>query len=958
MWWHFRRRAPSGILADLAVFAAAVAYFSWQLTAHEISGLEAQDLAIARALSSTYALSPDHSPLHFIFLWAWDGLCTTSVAFLRGPSVLFAAVTAVVVARLAEAVGGRRVRWLSSIFFITNPEVVDAARSMRLYSLSILLAALCLFFAHRYWKTWRMRSLTWLLVVSVLAIYNHMFAWLYVVPIAVVLAIARAKTRPPDHRRQRRRIIVAGVVLLPQVFHGFVALGFTQERHALHPGLSKGPGFVVSVARALLLGESPVTSEWSALLLVVPAVVLVLGLVELRGKARPLAAIYLPAIVATWVLSRSSQVEARYLSFLTPAMAIVMGMALGRATRALGPAALRAALGVAALLLSLYATREAYRLVPSDWADGIARLNALRQPADIVAVFPDLWGATFERYGGAPDYEPIAFPSDLDHVLAHRRRILLITNPARELGNLEAFMKANAHYSLLFRTSVRQTLAVYSVVANGEAPLPVRAAPPSLMFGGLIGSGGYPWQGKPASDADPFAGLRGLFGASAAVFAGYDAYHPRWYARPLLGSDRVHQLEPNAAVGRALVAGGVHVLVPVARSPTDDGSAPTLPEGPPLLESIANGRPLDVRRYELGGVSVGVVSLTRASADGTTNPGDDDAIRQARHSLGASGHLVAVVPASPDYGGLATAAERRYAHHLVDLGVEAVVGIGGYAAKEVEEYANGVVAYSLGTLLRPSTLMANRDATGILLRVGFSAGGVRYDVVPLALDPARGPEIGRARTSARLEHRVDDATGSSLADRVASATAAYVDTDGTRHDFGPWRSDAITKITPFEQSFLTGVAPLTAWFPLTVMNSPCRPFDGAFVASSAAISRRGTPSMGEYRRVLELDPGSKRSVSVRFPDLPDGDRLDVTFGLPDDRLRSKFAPLFDQRLIVSLDDRVLATSPIRYVLGWTTLPIALPPADRRDVTISVETNGTRFPVAIDARVVRSSPVAR
>lgn len=922
MRWRDRRRAPSAILADLVVFAVAVAYFSWQLTAHEIAGLEAQDLAIARDLPKTYALSPDHSPLHFIFLCVWDGLNTTSVAFLRGPSVLFAAIAAVVVARLAEAVGGRRVRWLSSIFFVTNPEVVDAARSLRLYSLCILLAALCLFFAYRYWRTGRTQSLSWLLVVSVLAIYNHMFAWLYVVPIAIALAIAR---RP----KQRRRLLITAIVLLPQVFHGFIALGFTQERHALHPGLSKTSSFVVSVARALFLGESPVTSEWSALLLLVPLGALALGLVELRGRARPLAAIYLPSIVATWVLSFSSQVEARYLNFLTPALAIVMGMAFARLP------AIRAVAGAASFALSLYATREAYRLPPSDWAAGISKLVALRQPGDIVAVFPDLWGATFERYGGPADYEPIAFPSELDHLLAHRKRILLITNPAREVGNLEAFMKANARYTLLFRTGVRQQLAVYSVVALDETPRSAHVDGPSLIFAGLVGSGGYPWQEKP--DADPLAGLRGVFGSSTAVFAGYDDYHPRWYARVLLGPKRVKRLEPNADVGRSLVHGGVDLLVPAAPSPTDDGSPPNLPAGPPLLDSI--------RRYELGGVSVGVMSLIRG-------PIDDDTIREAVRA--ADGHLVAFVPASPDYGGLATASERRLAHHLIDLGVEVIIGIGGYAAKEVEEYKNGLVAYSLGTLLRPATLMANRDSTGVLLRVGFSPIGVRYEVIPLALDPARGPEIGRARTTARLEHRVDDATGLSLADRAPSATASYVRTDGTRHDLGPWRADAITKVSPFEQSFLTDVAPLTAWFPLTVMHSPCRPFDGAFVASTSAISRRGTPSMGEYRRVLELDPGGSRSVSVDFGDVPDGERLDVTFGLPDDRLRSKFAPLFDQHLVVAMNDRVLATSPIHYVLGWTTLEVPLPPTDRRHLAISLETNGTRFPVAIDARIVRTS----
>ena len=111
--WH-------GLASRAAVLSTAAAYYGSGLGRREVSLLESQDLGIASDLFKTYALSPDHSPLHFIFLELWQRFNATSVAFLRVPSVFFCAAAAVVIFCLADAIAGRVAGFFAAAFMIFN----------------------------------------------------------------------------------------------------------------------------------------------------------------------------------------------------------------------------------------------------------------------------------------------------------------------------------------------------------------------------------------------------------------------------------------------------------------------------------------------------------------------------------------------------------------------------------------------------------------------------------------------------------------------------------------------------------------------------------------------------------------------------------------------------------------------------------------------------------------------
>jgi hypothetical protein len=949
-----RKLGPSRLLAaraltGLAVVAVSAAYLGWDLPSREVTLLESQDLGIAHALFASFGLSPDHSPLHFVFLHFWESLDTTSVAFLRAPSVVFAAMAVLVVARWAEAIGGRLAGATAAVLFGTNPAVTDAARSMRLYALGLLLAALSFSSAHAFLRTRERSAFVRFAVASVLAVYNHLFAWLLVGPLALWIGvdIFRNEQRRDERRWLRKWSIVGAVLLVPQVVHVVVALGYTSERHSLYEGLPSGPAsFLLPIGRVLFLGEGEGGVPVGNAVLLVPLALVALGAVPLWKRAPGLLLVFGSALGVSWILSFSNPVEPRYLNFLTPAIAVAMGMGATRRYARCSPAA-NVALAGPVLALALHATHAANAGPPTDWYSAAARLAAMKQPDDVVAVFPDFWEPTFRRYGRGAlgEIATVAFPTDLDRILARRKRVLLVAYPGREFASIAAMIKENATSRHLFTTEVRDAWEVYALTPKLSPPPGDSLGRASIVLAGVVGSGGYPWQGT--TGARPLHHLASLLDGSGAVVVGYEAYHPPWYARALLGGRLSRLFEPNLEVDDALAHAGVSAVVRSCPAADRCGADRLENDGLDVIGAMddTDGGSFRPRRFEIGGAAVGVFSLR-------SDVIDESAVRRAKESLGPQGRLVALTQVTPDYGRVATAAERRAARRLVDLGVDVVVGMGGYAAKEIETYHGGIIAYSLGTLLRPPTMcLATTDSSGIALRLGFPAdGSTTFDVVPLTFDDEVQAEVGRAATTQRLVR--DSDAGDSLSDRLDGAVAGYSDPGVAAGSLGAWRDGPQTIGTGFEKWYLPRVSSLTAWFPLTVRATPLRPLDGAFMDGSSYVARRAALSLGAYRRVVEIDPGGHASVWVRVDGLPPARLIEIAYGLPDDRLRSKVSPLHEQRIHAWIGEREILAETLPYRVGWTEVVLdgrSLPPGP---IKLQVDGNGTHFPVAFDVRVRR------
>ncbi len=930
------------LLPALLAGALALVRFGSGLGAREISLLESQDLSIAAEILHTFRLTADHSPLHFILLNLWLRLAGFTVALVRLPSAVFVAFATAVVFRLAQRVSGVGAAMGAALLFANNPEIVDQARSLRLYGLGILLAALCLERAEAYvYHGRRERALVGFFAAAVLAVHTHLFLWLWVAPLALLVAVrAIASSGGATLRRTLRAGSLALLLVVPQIIHGFAALVFTHDRHAIYHGVSTGGlKFVDEVGRHLLLGEDPELVPISGYALAAVLVLPLVGARQLTREARRAVAFAcgLPFLV-TFALSFVSEVEARYLCFALPGLAVLSALGIVAL-----PAAFGEGMAIAVIAISVLATARAYGPPASDWRAGADRLEASKAPEDVVAVFPGYWAETFRLYTHLRELVPITYPVDLERALLRGRRVLLVVNAERYTGDLNAYLQAYTERRTLFATNIRERFEVDALRFTAPRASPPEHAPATVLFAGLVGSGGYPWASGSESGAHAFDGVRSLFASADLSVVGYAPLEPPWPAQVLLGPALAASLRPNRTVTDALHAAGVDAAVvngnfgdPATAGPVLDASRVAVI---PAFGTSATSKPWSLN---IGGEQLALLSLARDGSGPGLAAHFTSAVAEARSGLGPAEALVVFVPEPATFDALPTAAERLLAHRLIDAGADVVVGIGGSAAQPVELYQHGLIAYSLGTLaLTPELELVAREATGIALRVQFERGRVlHFEALPVAFDDRSKPTLGRL-----------DTVPTDVAAGFTPFTTAFPQGRVQVRSEGP-RSLAYVKKEPIPLAEALFDEELRRWLPWSPRGTSRRPFDGRFAGGASYAGIRGVRSLGVPRAAIELDTPSDTTLALEFPALPLGRRVVVTYALPDDREQSKFRPFLDETLRVNVDKGPSVSTQVAYRAGWQSFTLdttALMGAPRA-LTVELAAPASHFPVAVELRV--------
>jgi hypothetical protein len=316
---------------------------------------------------------------------------------------------------------------------------------------------------------------------------------------------------------------------------------------------------------------------------------------------------------------------------------------------------------------------------------------------------------------------------------------------------------------------------------------------------------------------------------------------------------------------------------------------------------------------------------------------------------------VVLVDQRADYGRLPAPNERVVAHSLIDLGADVVAGIGGYAAKEIEAYGAGVIAYSLGTLLRPPMLsLAARDSTGIALRVVFArAQPPSFQAFPVSFDDLSHPVLDRNALGEQLvsnpERRVDA--------RFANAAVSCEGRAGQLQPLGAWHAHLSDVGSALERRLMDWIEPAAAWFPVAPKATTLIPLYGGYALASCYAAMRGVSSLGEYRRAIELDSGGRPRIRVTFRQALLGDRLRLSYALPDDRIGNKSVPLAEQEIVLEIPGVASVRNPVPYVAGWHTVSVdtSAVSSSPNSVTVELETHGTHFPVAFELSVEGTHP---
>jgi Bacterial capsule synthesis protein PGA_cap/Dolichyl-phosphate-mannose-protein mannosyltransferase len=936
---HTLRASTDGHPLLLAWTAGSLALvrFGTGLEARELTLLESQDLSIAAELLRTFRLSADHSPLHFAFLDLWLRLAGTSVALLRLPSALFVAAATAVVFRLTERVSGGVAAFWAGLLFAANPQVVDQARSLRVYGLGILLAAVCLERAHAFeYEGRRERALFGFLAAAVLAVHTHLFLWLWALPLAALVGLRAFSTLEGTPRRHAfRAAALAFALMLPQIVHGFTALGFTHQRHAIYAGVSsRWLPFLDEIGRHLVLGESPENLPLPGYVLPFVALLPAIGVWRLpRGlRGAVLSAFGLP-LVATFVLSFSSEVEPRYLCFALPELVVLTALGVVAIPVALGEGA-----AIALTSVSLLATSRAYGPPPSDWQSAAERLEHLKAGGDVVAVFPGYFAETFRLYTRLRDLVPVTYPIDLERALARGQRVFLVTNDGRYSADLDAYLAAYTERRLLFTTHVRDGFEVDELRSIASLASPPRRASATVVFGGLVGSGGYVWRTEP-DGARAFDRVRALFGSADLAVTGYAPYEPPWPARCLLGPELSERLRPNRTVTDALARAGVRAVV-VASALGRTEAATSVLETSHLtsVPAAAGAKAPEPAIFALGTERVALLSLDAEARDNAS------LVARTRAKLHATDGLVVFVSAGPSFDALPTAAERSAAQKLVAAGADVVIGNGGYVAKPIERYGGGVIAYSLGALLAPPNLdLVAREATGSALRVHFDGGRAReVDSLPLTFDDRSEPRLGRLDT---LPSDVPPGFEPFVAE-FANARASLADGDRAARDLPYVTTLAISASDLFLDR------EVKQWIPWTSRGTSRRPFNERFGDGNAYAGLRGVRSLGVARPAIELDAPAATSLALEFPRLTLGHGIEIAYALPDDREQSKYRPLLDEAIRVTVEDGPSFSGPVPFRAGWrfSTLDTTSIVGAERRVSVELSFPATHFPVAVALRL--------
>ena len=269
--------------------------------------------------------------------------------------------------------------------------------------------------------------------------------------------------------------------------------------------------------------------------------------------------------------------------------------------------------------------------------------------------------------------------------------MLLVVNGGRDFDSIDAYLALKARATPLFESQVRDTLRVLSVsVRRSKTAAAVMQDPESLLFTGVMGSGGFPWQADPTER--PFSRLKAMLSGSRFVFTDFEAYHPQRLARLLIGSSEARGLVVGPGIASTLHNAGFSDVLLDCGNPDCGPDSRVLEAAGLRVVAKGPGEGADaVRVLRLSAVDIALCTLSEDEfRAGANSPRTAALLARARASVGDSGRLVTILRAPADYSRLPTTAEQAAARQLIDAGVDVVVGEGGYAAKQVEAYGRGV----------------------------------------------------------------------------------------------------------------------------------------------------------------------------------------------------------------------------------------------------------------------------
>jgi mannosyltransferase len=373
--------------------------------------------------------SPDLSSMaYYLLLAGWLPVAGMDEALLRSPSLAFAVATVPIVYLVARELFEPVVARLAVLVFATNGMLIEWARTVRGYSLALLLITAC-FYA--YLRAVRGRDRGWWVawtVLAALSIYAHLIS--AVVVATQVLLLWWLAEVPAVRRRGVRATAALAALLVPLA----VLVLMTGDAQVWWiPGLSFEvvPWFLTSFAGvhttlfalpATVLSLVGLATLWQGLRAAGPSW-------RRSGPLVVLVWLVVPVVAVTAVSVVRPMMVPRYLIMLLPALAMTVAVGVAR-FRSRPAAMLIAVVVLVAASVPLLVTR--YDATGrEDWRSAVAVIEDGWREGDLIVVDPDLYliPLDHELAGWSEHRRPVPVqglqPGDFD--AAYRGRPAVVT---------------------------------------------------------------------------------------------------------------------------------------------------------------------------------------------------------------------------------------------------------------------------------------------------------------------------------------------------------------------------------------------------------------------------------------------------------------------------------------------------------------------------------------------------
>jgi len=426
-----KRKSPILTLWLLLAIALAFALRVWRLDVQDIWWDEARNIDVALRPITAIPFAPEldiHPPGYFILLHLWTNVAGHTAFATRFFSTWFGVLLIPLVYALARRLNVLRAGIFAALYLALAPFLIGEAQETRMYTLAFVLLTLT---AIALWETLQDRPHAWialgvLTAASVLVHYSTVFVLIALYLYAYLRLLQRP--HPTSHpsspiTHPLARLTLAGllsvILFLPQAPRAYQQIAPYGNPNLVVPTLSD---YLTQLWHAYTLGI-PAEGPWVLPTLEVLAIITILGAVGYWGKRlhRPafdsaplsvltflLLATVLPILLYYAVLVQRATFAPRYISFVLPFLALLVGAALAgwwQWHRLLGGSVTLVV--VVLLALGIRADQFNPHYFRED-TSGLARwLVQHAGPEDVILIdVPYPLGFYYPRYSKNPDQPP------------------------------------------------------------------------------------------------------------------------------------------------------------------------------------------------------------------------------------------------------------------------------------------------------------------------------------------------------------------------------------------------------------------------------------------------------------------------------------------------------------------------------------------------------------------------